>query len=383
MQRKNFLFCGPSLQTRRETVNFPFEQLPPTKDIPGRKRSEYDDVAMVGEKRHLVYISMGTLYQLNPAFFKICFRAFRDSPHLFVMSVGKGNLEKLSEIPENFIVREYVPQPQILDRASVFISHGGMGGIGEAMASQVPMILLPKTIEQQTNARRIEELGAGVNLSFQAEDVTPERLRQAVDRLLDDKVAASYVEAARKISHSFDETGGASVAVKAIEKMMQELALADAKVVSHPSGAASLSPTTRLAWMEATEFVYCFASVLDSSNRKAVVFFFTPNGSFNAARGRDAIKEHLHSNYPAPLSQRHFFSNVLVTTKENGQLHVKGLVQVFHKEGSVCVQDFGADLAWNEENGGWLFDSLTLVPFTTISPQTEAKGESQGGGEEE
>jgi len=72
MQRKNFLFCGPSLQTRRETVNFPFEQLPPTKDIPGRKRSEYDDVAMVGEKRHLVYISMGTLYQLNPAFFKAC-----------------------------------------------------------------------------------------------------------------------------------------------------------------------------------------------------------------------------------------------------------------------------------------------------------------------
>jgi hypothetical protein len=38
---------------------------------------------------------------------------------------------------DNFIVKEYVPQPQILDRASVFISHGGMGGISEAMVSNV------------------------------------------------------------------------------------------------------------------------------------------------------------------------------------------------------------------------------------------------------
>ncbi len=43
----------------------------------------------------------------------------------------------MGETPDNFIVKEYVPQPQILDRASVFISHGGMGGISEAMVSNV------------------------------------------------------------------------------------------------------------------------------------------------------------------------------------------------------------------------------------------------------
>ncbi|ELR18020.1 glycosyl transferase, putative [Acanthamoeba castellanii str. Neff] len=133
---------------------------------------------------------MGTLYWTNPLFFRTCFAAFKNSPHLFVMSVGKGNLD-------NFIVKEYVPQPQILDRASVFISHGGMGGISEAMVSNVPMVLLPKTIEQQMNMRRIEELGAGMNLGC-----------PAVDRLLDPKVSAAYVEA----TQSCEETGGAKLA---------------------------------------------------------------------------------------------------------------------------------------------------------------------------
>jgi hypothetical protein len=99
------------------------------------------------------------------------------------------------------------------------------------------MVLLPKTIEQQMNARRIEvrahlepyalaivcdsgafvffrsaqELGAGVNLGCQAEDITADRLRLAVDRLLDPKVSAAYVEATQRVSRSFEETGGAKV----------------------------------------------------------------------------------------------------------------------------------------------------------------------------
>jgi UDP:flavonoid glycosyltransferase YjiC (YdhE family) len=52
------------------------------------------------------------------------------------------------DLPDNFIVKEYVPQPQILDRASVFISHGGMGGISEAMVSNVrARVLAPVALQ--------------------------------------------------------------------------------------------------------------------------------------------------------------------------------------------------------------------------------------------
>jgi UDP:flavonoid glycosyltransferase YjiC (YdhE family) len=39
-----------------------------------------------------------------------------------------------------------------------------MGGISESIFFSVPMLLLPKTIEQQINANRMNELGASINL---------------------------------------------------------------------------------------------------------------------------------------------------------------------------------------------------------------------------
>jgi hypothetical protein len=102
MQRKNFLFCGPSLETRHETVEFPFELLPPSRrhnkseaaadEAETGKGKEESEEETSEEHRSLVYISMGTLYRMNPLFFQTCFAAFKNSPHLFVMSVGKGNL---------------------------------------------------------------------------------------------------------------------------------------------------------------------------------------------------------------------------------------------------------------------------------------------------
>lgn len=69
MVRKNFLFVGPSLETRRETVEFPFELLPPSRREDDSKLEEED--IKTTETRPLVYISMGTLYKMNPKFFQV------------------------------------------------------------------------------------------------------------------------------------------------------------------------------------------------------------------------------------------------------------------------------------------------------------------------
>lgn len=45
----------------------------------------------------------------------------------------------------------------------------------------------------------------------------------------------------------------------------------------------------------------------DSSNRTAAAEFFVHNGSFNGARGGDAIKEFMRSSLPTPLAQRHVY----------------------------------------------------------------------------
>jgi len=193
-----FTFIGPVLQARKETVEFPFSELDPEKK--------------------LIYVSMGTLYKPDISFFKTCLIAFDNKPFNVIISIGKStNISDLGTIPKNIFIKPYVPQLLVLERTAVFVSHGGMGGVNEAMFYNVPMLILPKTIEQQINARRIEELGAGLDLRNQ--EVAPEVLFAGVMKLLSNN---SYIAATKKISKSFKVTGGVGPAAEGLEKMFLE-----------------------------------------------------------------------------------------------------------------------------------------------------------------
>lgn len=159
---------------------------------------------------------MGTLYAQPLDFFKKCFTAFANSPYQVIMSVGKStNINDLKPIPPNFIVKNYVPQLKVLERTDVYISHAGMNSISESMFYNVPMLLLPKTIEQQINARRMDELGAGIDMK--STDANPEQLRNLTEKLLN---TPTFKEQTKKISQSFKETGGVQPAVAAVEKLV-------------------------------------------------------------------------------------------------------------------------------------------------------------------
>jgi len=193
---QNFQFISPILQARKESVSFPFHLLNPN--------------------HKLIYISMGTLYQPPLTFFKICFTAFAYTPFDVILSVGKGTtIDSLEPIPTNIIVKNYVPQLEVLAKTDVFVSHGGMGGVNEAMFFGVPMLILPKTIEQQVNGRRIEELGAGVDLKTQ--EVTPDMIFDGVVRLLEDQ---RYKEGAKRVRNSFSESKGVQPVVDSLERLL-------------------------------------------------------------------------------------------------------------------------------------------------------------------
>jgi len=147
---------------------------------------------------------MGTLYKPSIEFFKMCLDAFgkHGDKYDVIISIGKGtNIDHFGPFPEHIFIRNYVPQLDVLQRAKIFVSHGGMGGINESMFYEVPMLILPKTIEQQINARRMEELGAGIDLKTQ--EVSPELLLAGVSKLLS---SPNYKKAAGLISKSFKES---------------------------------------------------------------------------------------------------------------------------------------------------------------------------------
>jgi MGT family glycosyltransferase len=62
-----FQFVGPSLTGRSETADFPWEQV---------------------RHRIVVYISLGTLFNTDAAFYKHCFQAFQNQDLQVILSVG-------------------------------------------------------------------------------------------------------------------------------------------------------------------------------------------------------------------------------------------------------------------------------------------------------
>jgi GMP synthase (glutamine-hydrolysing) A subunit len=117
------------------------------------------------------------------AFYRDCFQAFQREDLQVILSVGANvSAESLGKVPANFIVQSHVPQLDVLRRATVFVTHGGMNSVNEGLYHGVPLLVVPQMSEQAMVGRRVEELGAGIYLA--KEDVTAERLRGSVRRLL-------------------------------------------------------------------------------------------------------------------------------------------------------------------------------------------------------
>jgi MGT family glycosyltransferase len=185
---EQFQFVGPFIPASRDCeIDFPWDQL-------------------TGEP--LLYISLGTTFHNAPEFYAACFQAFAGCPWQVVLATGG---QQLDGVPRNFIVRRFVPQLQILRRADLLITHGGMNSVNEGLYFGCPMIVVPQRGDQHLVGARIAELGAG--LAIPAPRVTPEWLRSAAERMLGD---AAFRNAAKSLGQSLRNAGGPSRAADVI-----------------------------------------------------------------------------------------------------------------------------------------------------------------------
>ena len=116
-------------------------------------------------ERPLVYISLGTVINDRPDFYGKCIEAFRHENIDVIISCGKSvDISSLGELPKNIRVYTCVDQLDVLSRADVFITHCGMNSVSESLYMATPMVLYAQTNEQEAVARRVREIGAGINL---------------------------------------------------------------------------------------------------------------------------------------------------------------------------------------------------------------------------
>ena len=118
----------------------------------------------LGEREELVYVSLGTMFESRPAFFRDAAHALSRPGRRVVLSVGRIAPEALGELPAGVTAHAHVNQLAVLARCDLFVTHGGFNGIQESLVAGVPMLLAPQMQEQTLNAERVCELGAGLHL---------------------------------------------------------------------------------------------------------------------------------------------------------------------------------------------------------------------------
>ncbi|MFS0841071.1 macrolide family glycosyltransferase [Paenibacillus sp. 1P03SA] len=188
---QTYKFVGPSISSRPAQQNF-------------------DLTAIKG--KNPIYISLGTVFNDAVDFYKLCFEAFGNTEHTIVMSVGNNTpISDLGEIPGNFIVKNYVPQTELLQHTKLFITHGGMNSTSEGLYYGVPLVVIPQNADQPMVAGQVAKIGAG--LALQMQGLTANQLREAADQVLS---LPSFRKAVAYIGESFRKSGGYRQAVDEI-----------------------------------------------------------------------------------------------------------------------------------------------------------------------
>jgi MGT family glycosyltransferase len=164
----------------------------------------------------IVYASLGTLFNDRPDFFTALFDAVRGLAVNLIASIGrKIDPESLGTIPDNVTLGAFQPQLDILEEASLFITHAGTGSVMEAIWFGVPMLCVPQMDEQAMTAKRVEELQLGRAIPPGSE-LTAELLRGSIETLL-----SSGAERMEEFHQDMRQNSGKEKAAAAILDFMK------------------------------------------------------------------------------------------------------------------------------------------------------------------
>lgn len=125
-----------------------------------------------------------------------------------LLTIGNAfDIDALRPTPANVRIERWVPQAEVLARASAVVCHGGSGSTIGALGAGLPMVVVPLFADQPHNAARVEATGAG--LVVQPPD--GKAVAAAVTRVLDDpsfRTVARHLAAEMRAHRPIDDAVG-------------------------------------------------------------------------------------------------------------------------------------------------------------------------------
>ena len=202
-------------------------------------RETHFSIAPMAGDPHLIYVTIGggAGFVGHQQFFSSIVKAFGGRPVQVVISTGgKFDVSFIEDSAGNISCHDWLPGRELIASADLVIFHGGYATMMETVDAAKPSIVVPFHTEQESNGRRLEQLGcAGVlklskspyecvqNYLYaraysyviqRSYDLSTDELSAATEKTLNDPC---YAEAAKNLQNTMRSYGGAELAMELIE----------------------------------------------------------------------------------------------------------------------------------------------------------------------
>ncbi|HKS04373.1 MAG TPA: nucleotide disphospho-sugar-binding domain-containing protein, partial [Chthoniobacterales bacterium] len=184
----------------------------PFLDPAGRMKEDFPWEQITGQP--IIYASMGTLQNgVASVYHEIVTAVEKRKDMQLVLSIGNQvDRKQIGSLPGNAIVVNHAPQFELLQRASVCITHAGLNTVLECLLNGVPQVAIPVTHDQPGVAARIADKKTGLVMPLK--DLNASRL----ELLLDEAFAnATYRDNARHFQKGLAKYSGLSIAAELLE----------------------------------------------------------------------------------------------------------------------------------------------------------------------
>jgi MGT family glycosyltransferase len=154
--------------------------------------------------RPIVHVTQGTIANTDTTqLLRPTIEALAADDVLVVATTGGRSTEEFDDLPANARVARYLPYDRLLPRVDVLVTNGGYGGVHQALAHGIPIIVAGQTEDKVEVSARVGWSGTGVNLKTNRPDAAT--VRAAVRRVLAD---TSYRDRARQVGAAIAQAPG-------------------------------------------------------------------------------------------------------------------------------------------------------------------------------
>ncbi len=129
-----------------------------------------------------VYVSFGSFLSVRADVLGRVATALREENIRAAVAYGSAGAAALGEVPDHWLVGEFLPQVTLLGSAAVGVTHGGNNSVTEALTFGVPLVVLPFSTDQFAGAEALERVGFGAALDPNGASV--DQIKHAIGSML-------------------------------------------------------------------------------------------------------------------------------------------------------------------------------------------------------